>query len=217
MRWLVVQSAGFPVLVAIILFAAAGRLDLPLYWIYVSIIAALSVGGLFLIGEDLARERMRPGGKPPPWSLRLAFLLCLAHWAIAGLDRGRLHWTDIVPPATRLAALAAFVIGLALMLWAMHVNPFFSSAIRIQNERGQRVVEAGPYRWVRHPGYAGAIPAMAASGLVLCSWLAAGLGMLGALWLLWRTIAEDRMLKEELPGYEDYARRIRRRLVPGIW
>ncbi len=211
------QAAGFPVLVAAILFGAAGRIDLPLYWIYIAIVAALSVGGLFLMGEDLARERMRPGGKPPPWSLRLAFLLCLAHWALAGLDRGRLHWSDTVPPALRLAALAAFALGLALSLWAIHVNPFFSSAIRIQTERGQRVIAAGPYRWVRHPGYASAIPVMAASGLILCSWLAAALGMLGALWLLRRTVVEDRMLKTQLAGYEDYARRVRYRLVPGVW
>jgi hypothetical protein len=65
-RWLVVQSAAFPVLVALVLFGAAGRADLSLYWIYVAIVAAISVGGLYVIGEDLARERMRPGGKPPP-------------------------------------------------------------------------------------------------------------------------------------------------------
>ena len=75
-RWLIVQSAGLPILIALILFGAGGRADLPLYWIYVAIIAAVSVGGLYLIGEDLARERMRPGGKPLPWSLRLGFLLC---------------------------------------------------------------------------------------------------------------------------------------------
>jgi protein-S-isoprenylcysteine O-methyltransferase Ste14 len=216
-RWLVLQSAGFPVLVAIVLFAAAGRLDLPLYWVYVAILTLLSLAGLFVIDEDLARERMRPGGKPPPWSLRLAFLMCLVHWALAGLDRGRFHWSDRVPPALRLAAVAAFALGLALTLWAMHVNPFFSSAIRIQSERGQTVVEAGPYRWVRRPGYSGAIPAMAASGLVLCSWLAAGLGLLGALWLLRRTIVEDGMLKTGLPGYAEYARRVRWRLLPGVW
>jgi protein-S-isoprenylcysteine O-methyltransferase Ste14 len=122
-----------------------------------------------------------------------------------------------VPTPLRFAALAALALGLALMLWAMHVNPFFSSAMRIQKERGQHVVEAGPYRWVRHPGYAGGIPAMAASGLVLSSWLAAGFGILGALWLLRRTIVEDRMLRAELPGYADYARRVPSRLVPGLW
>jgi protein-S-isoprenylcysteine O-methyltransferase Ste14 len=215
--WMLAQTFAFPLLVAVILFAAAGRLDLPLYWVYIAVVAAFSVGGLFLIGEDLARERMRPGGKPPPWSLRLAFLLCLLYWAIAGLDRGRFHWSDTVPPVLRLVALAVFVLGLALTLWPMYVNPFFSSAVRIQNERGQRVVTDDPYRWVRHPGYAGAIPVMIAGGLVLCSWIAAGLGAAGALWLVRRTVVEDRMLQTELPGYEDYARQVRWRLLPGIW
>ena len=176
---LLAQALGFPVLVAIVLFGAAGLIDLPLYWIYVAIVAAVSVGGLFLIGDDLARERMRPGGRPPPVSLRVAFLLCPLHWAIAGLDRGRFHWSDGIPLWLRLAALVVFVLGLALTLWAMHINRFFSSAVRIQRERGHRVVDNGPYRGVRHPGYLGAIPAISASGLVLCSGLATALGILG--------------------------------------
>jgi protein-S-isoprenylcysteine O-methyltransferase Ste14 len=214
---LLAQALGFPVLVAIVLFGVAGRIDLPLYWIYIAIVAAVSVGGLFLIGEDLARERMRPGGQPPPLGLRVAFLLCLLHWAVAGLDRGRFHWSDGILLGLRLAALVVFVLGLALTMWAMHVNRFFSSAVRIQRERGQHVVDDGPYRWVRHPGYLGGIPAISASGLVLCSGLATALGILGALWLLRRTDVEDRMLHKELPGYEDYARRVRWRLVPGVW
>jgi protein-S-isoprenylcysteine O-methyltransferase Ste14 len=215
--WILAQAFAFPLLVGVVLFAAAGRFDLPLDWVYVAIVAALSVGGLFLIGEDLARERMRPGGKPPPWSLRIAFLLCLLHWAIAGLDRGRFHWSDTVPLPLRLAALVVFAAGSALGLWAMHVNPFFSSAVRIQNERGQRVVADGPYRWVRHPGYASGIPTIAASGLALGSWITAGLGAAGALWLVRRTVVEDRMLRTELPGYANYARRVRWRLLPGVW
>src|SRR5271165_5875452 len=115
--WILAQTFAFPLLVAVILFAAAGRLDLPLYWVYVAIIAVFSVASLFLIGEDLARERMRPGGEPPPWSLRLAFLLCLLHWAIAGLDRGRFHWSDTVPLPLRLAALTVFAAASALSLW----------------------------------------------------------------------------------------------------
>jgi protein-S-isoprenylcysteine O-methyltransferase Ste14 len=215
--WQLAQALAFSLLVPVILFAAAGRFDIPLYWVYVAIITALSVGGSFLIGEDLARERMRPGGKPPPWSLRFAFLLCCLHWVIAGLDRGRFHWSDTVPRSLRLAALAVFAAGLAFCMWAVHVNPFFSSAVRIQSERGQRVVTNGPYRWIRHPGYAGAIPLFVASGLVLCSWLATALGAAGALWLIYRTVVEDRMLRTGLPGYADYARQVGWRLLPGLW
>jgi protein-S-isoprenylcysteine O-methyltransferase Ste14 len=117
----------------------------------------------------------------------------------------------------RIAALAVFAAGLALFIWAMHVNRFFSSVVRIQQERGHQTVTAGPYRWVRHPGYAGAIPAIVASGMALCSWLATALGTLGVPLLLWRAILEDRTLRAELPGYAEYAQQVRWRLLPGVW
>jgi protein-S-isoprenylcysteine O-methyltransferase Ste14 len=211
------QAFGFPVLVAIILFGAAGRVDLPLYWMYIAMIAALSLGGVFLIDEDLARERIRPGGQPLGLRVRLAFLLYIAHWVIAGLDRGRFHWSDTVPLTLQLAGIVIFAAGSLLGLWAMHVNPFFSSVVRIQRERGHRPVTSGPYRWVRHPGYAGAIPAVVASGMALCSWGATALGALGVPFLVWRTIAEDRVLRAQLPGYEAYAQSVRWRLLPGLW
>jgi protein-S-isoprenylcysteine O-methyltransferase Ste14 len=216
-RWMVGWGVGFPFLLAALLFAAAGRIDLPLYWAYVGVMAAMCVASLTLISEDLARERMRPGGRPPGLALRMVFLLCLVHWVVAGLDRGRLHWSDTVPTWLQLAALAVFAGGMAMQLWAMRVNPFYSSAVRIQAERGQRVIDRGPYRWLRHPGYAGAIPALVASGMALCSWLAAAIGALGIAWLLYRTVVEDRMLRAELPGYEEYARHVRWRLLPGVW
>jgi protein-S-isoprenylcysteine O-methyltransferase Ste14 len=213
----VAQTLGVIVVVAVILFGAAGRIDIPMFWLYVAVIAAISAAGLFLIDEDLAQERRRPGGQPPGVRLLLIALLCLLHWSIAGLDRGRLHWSDTVPLWLRIAALLVFTLGLALFIWAMHVNRFFSSVVRIQQERGHHVVTAGPYRWVRHPGYAGAIPAAVASGIALCSWLATALGVLAVPLLLWRTIAEDRMLRAELPGYRDYAQSVRWRLLPGVW
>jgi protein-S-isoprenylcysteine O-methyltransferase Ste14 len=175
------------------------------------------IASLLLIDEDLAQERMRPGGQPLGLRLWLAFLLCIAHWAIAGFDRGRFHWSDNVPLAFRLAAIIVFASGLSLFVWAMHVNRFFSSVVRIQRERGHQVVTAGPYRWVRHPGYAGAIPAVVASGMALCSWLATAIGALGVPLLIWRTIIEDRTLRAELPGYAEYARQVRWRLLPGVW
>jgi hypothetical protein len=161
---MVAQTLGFILLVAVVIFGAAGRLDIPMFWLYLGVIAAASAAGLFLIDEDLARERMRPGGQPPGLRLYVIFLLCVAHWTIAGLDR-RFHWSDTVPLSLRIAALVVFAAGLAFFIWAMHVNRFFSSVVRIQRERGHHVVTGGPYRWVRHPGYAGAIPATMASGL----------------------------------------------------
>jgi protein-S-isoprenylcysteine O-methyltransferase Ste14 len=215
-RPVVAQTLGFILLVAVLLFGTAGRIDIPVFWAYLWVLAAVSVAALFLIDEDLARERMRPGGHSPGLRLYFIFLLCVAHWTIAGLDR-RFHWSDTVPLSLRIAALAVFAAGLAFFIWAMHVNRFFSSVVRIQQERGHQTVTAGPYRWVRHPGYAGAIPAIVASGIALCSWLATALGALGVPLLLWRTILEDRTLRAELPGYAEYAQRVRWRLLPGVW
>ncbi|MBV8935574.1 MAG: isoprenylcysteine carboxylmethyltransferase family protein [Alphaproteobacteria bacterium] len=212
-----VQSIGVLLLVGVCLFGSAGRLDIPMFWSYLAVFAGVCIAALLLIDEDLTQERMRPGGQPLGFRLWLAFLLCIAHWVVAGLDRGRFHWSDNVPLPLRLAAIVVFAAGLSLFLWAMYVNRFFSSVVRIQQERGHRVVTGGPYRWVRHPGYAGALPAMLASGVALCSWLATAIGLLGLPLLLWRILAEERTLKAELPGYPEYAQSVRWRLFPGVW
>jgi protein-S-isoprenylcysteine O-methyltransferase Ste14 len=98
------------------------------------------------------------------------------------------------------------------------VNRFFSSVVRIQSDRGQRVVTGGPYAFVRHPGYSAGILIMLASGVALGSWLAAAFLIAVMLpFLLYRVIHEDRVLQSQLDGYADYARRVCWRLVPGIW
>jgi protein-S-isoprenylcysteine O-methyltransferase Ste14 len=213
----ILQSFGFILLLAAVLFATAGTIEITAFWAYLGVMAFASGVGLFVVDPDLAEERMRPGGRPPGLRLCFVFLLCLAHWAIAGLDRGRLHWSDRVPLWVQVAGFVVFVVGLSTFIWAMQVNRFFSSVVRIQRERGHHVVTAGPYRWVRHPGYAAAMPAAVASGLALGSWLAAAIGALGLPLILWRMIAEDRTLRAELPGYPEYARRVRWRLLPGVW
>src|SRR5260370_32345546 len=212
---MVCQTLGFILLVAVTSFGAAGRLQLPILWVYIGALGAVSVAGLFLTDEALARARMRPGGHPPGLRLYFIFLLCVAHWTIAGLDR-RFHWSDTVPLSLRIAALAVFAAGLALFIWAMHVNRFFSSVVRIQQERGHQTVTAGPYRWVRHPGYAGAIPAVVASGIALCSWLATALGALGVPLLLGHTILAVRTMRAALPGSADYAQQVRWQVGSGL-
>jgi protein-S-isoprenylcysteine O-methyltransferase Ste14 len=213
----IAQSFGLVLLIGAILFGTAGRTDIPSFWVYLAVIAAVSGAALFLVDEDLARERMRPGGRPPGLRLISVFLLCVAHWAIAGWDRGRFRWSDTVPIELQVGAMIVFAAGLSIFLWAMHVNPFFSSVVRIQRERGHHLVTGGPYQWVRHPGYAAVLPAIIASGMALRSWLAAAIGALGMPLLLRRTIVEDQVLRAELAGYEDYARQVRWRLLPGIW
>lgn len=212
------QSVGFFILALVALVASAGTFAIPGFWIYLAIFAAVFVASFLWLDPDLVRERMRPGGQKPPRGLRLFSAVLFAHWVVAGLDRGRFHWSDGVPIWLQAAALIAMAVGYALCLWAMRVNRFFSSVVRIQSDRGQHVITGGPYRVVRHPGYTAGIVIMVTSGIALGSWLAAALLVIASLpFLLYRAITEDRILQADLPGYRDYARRVRWRLVPGIW
>ena len=212
------KSGLFVVAAAAALFAAAGTLAIAGFWVYLAILAVVMIVSYAALDPDLLRERMRPGGKKSPLSLRIFTLVLFVHWIVAGLDRGRFHWSDDVPGWLQGVCLFTVAAGYALALWAMRVNRFFSSVIRIQRDRGQHVVTTGPYAFVRHPGYTAGILIIAASGLALGSWLAAALVVIFSLpFLLYRAITEDRILRVELAGYSDYAVRVRWRLVPGIW
>ena len=213
-----VQATLFVIAAGVALFASAGTLAIFTFWIYLLIFAAVIVASFLWLDPGLLRERLRPAGKRPPLALRLFTLVVFAHWIVAGLDRGRFHWSDSVPQWLQAAALIVFASGYALALWAMAVNRFFSSVVRIQNDRGQYVVDAGPYAVIRHPGYAAGILILLASGVALGSWFATALVAICSLpFLLYRAITEDRVLQAELPGYRDYAARVRWRLLPGLW
>jgi protein-S-isoprenylcysteine O-methyltransferase Ste14 len=213
-----VQAGLFVVAAAAALFAAAGTVAIPGFWAYLAIFAAVMTISFAMLDSDLLRERMRPGGKKPPLALRLFSLVLFVHWIVAGLDRGRFHWSDNVPVWLQGGGLFAVATGYGLALWAMRVNRFFSSVIRIQTDRGQQVVTTGPYAFVRHPGYTAGILIILASGPALGSWLAGALLVIFSLpFLLHRAITEDRILQAELAGYSDYAARVRWRLLPGIW
>lgn len=207
------KAGLFVVAAAAALFAAAGRVAIPGFWVYLAIFAVVMIVSFAALDPDLLRERMRPGGKKSPLSLKIFSLVLFLHWIVAGLDRGRFHWTWLQG-----VCLLTVAGGYALALWAMRVNRFFSSVIRIQTDRGQYVVTTGPYVFVRHPGYTAGILIIAASGPALGSWLAAAIVVIFSLpFLLYRTIVEDRILQVELAGYSDYAARVRWRLLPGVW
>ena len=212
------KAGLFVVAAAAALFAAAGTIAIPGFWAYLAIFAVVMIVSFATLDPDLLRERMRPGGKKPPLSLRILSLVLFMHWIVAGLDRGRFHWSDAVPGWLQGVCLFTVAAGYVLALWAMRVNRFFSSVIRIQTDRGQHVVTTGPYAFVRHPGYTAGIIIIAASGPALGSWLAAALLIVTSLpFLLYRAITEDRVLLAQLPGYREYAARVRWRLIPGLW
>jgi protein-S-isoprenylcysteine O-methyltransferase Ste14 len=169
------------------------------------------------IDDDLARERFRP---PEPGAdrapLRAIRLLALAHVVVGTLDAGRWHLAP-VPDTLRALALVMMVPSALFVVQAMRANRFFSPVVRVQKERGHRVIDNGPYGTIRHPGYLGMIVSVMCSGLALGSWLGFALAAAYAALILRRVFFEDAFLQANLEGYADYARRVPYRLIPGGW
>jgi protein-S-isoprenylcysteine O-methyltransferase Ste14 len=202
-----------------LLFGIAGRRDLPILWAYCAVNSGLALAGIFTIDPSLERERWRPGpgGVDRKTTAVLVGLCYVAHIAVACLDTGRFHWSDTVPLGLQLTALIAFAASWAEVAWAMAVNPFFSSVVRIQTERGHHLITAGPYRYVRHPGYAGAIIGILCSALALGSWWSLLPAVAMSFAVLRRAALEDAFLRDNLGGYKTYMEKVRYRLLPGIW
>jgi protein-S-isoprenylcysteine O-methyltransferase Ste14 len=215
--WRFAAYLATEVVLACVLFGAAGRLDLPWFWGVVGLHAGLIGLVLARIDRTLLQERVKPapGGtdRAFPLLLRLLFVALLC---TAGLDAGRFGWSGPIPTVTRAVALLVYGGGLGLAGWSLAVNRYFSPVVRIQEERGHQVVDAGPYRYVRHPGYAGTMLSYLAAAIALGSWwslLPAGVAV--AL-ILRRTWIEDRFLRQELAGYAQYAERVKHRFIPGL-
>jgi protein-S-isoprenylcysteine O-methyltransferase Ste14 len=153
--------AVYLVAMAAVLFGAAGTLAVPMFWAYLVLFAVLCVGAsvaVYLLSPDLVKERVRPGeGEQDRVTVCALNLLTFVQLLLAGLDVGRLHWSATVPLALQVLGLVGFAMGMGLTTWAMLVNRFFSSAVRLQPDRDQQVVSSGPYRLVRHPGYSGGL------------------------------------------------------------
>lgn len=210
------------VLVAILLISS-GRLDWVMAWALFGIYLTWDVViALVLIPKSpgLIAERAGLQKGTKTWDIVLvplaAVLAPMATWTVAGLDV-RHGWTAHVSPGLQTAALAIVVLGFALCGWAMASNEFFSATVRIQDDRGQTVATGGPYTYVRHPGYVGAIMFQVATPIMLGSLWALIPGGLSLPLYVIRTALEDRTLRNELGGYTDYTARVRWRLLPGVW
>jgi protein-S-isoprenylcysteine O-methyltransferase Ste14 len=195
----------------------SGRWTDPWLWTYCEIWTATLSYGLLGIDNDLAQERFNPPGKgADAVALRFVRLTGVAHLVIGALDIGRWHLTP-VPDSVRAGALAGMALAMVLIFRAMHENRFFSAVVRVQADRGHRVIETGPYSLIRHPGYAGMIAAIPLSGLALGSWLSFGVALVYSAMILRRVLFEDVFLLHNLDGYPAYARRVTGRLVPRLW
>ncbi len=215
---LVFRMVLLTALLIAILFGCAGRWDLPFFWGWLTVVATASCLIVRQMDPDLMKERQHPGRDGRDRHLRfVATPFWLAHLVVAGLDVGRFHWSDDVPPALQVVGLLGLAATYVLAGWSIGVNRFFSPVVRIQSERGHVLVTDGPYRWVRHPGYAGFVVGLPLGGLALGSWWSLVPLLPLLVLVLRRTVIEDRFLQQGLAGYTDYARRVRYRLVPGVW
>lgn len=205
-----------------VLFVSAGRLDWWEAWAFLGVyflIALATVVWMVRTNPELVRERDRPGQNVKSWDnwlVGLNLVLTLALFVVIGLDAGRWGWSS-VPLGLRAVGLLGFIPAFGLPFWASKTNAYLSSRVRIQQERGHAVVAAGPYRYVRHPMYAGMILYDVSLPLLLGSWwgLVVGAVMIGA--VVVRTAFEDRTLQRELAGYGEYSQQVRYRLFPGVW
>jgi protein-S-isoprenylcysteine O-methyltransferase Ste14 len=218
-----IRYCVFGLILVAILILVSGRPDWIRAWAYAgfTFLAQVVVAfRLMRVSPELLAERSRMRKGTKTWDKLLAPIVGvigpLLMWLVAALDV-RWHWPPIVSVWWSLAAFGVCAAGFLLTFWAMATNRFFSATVRIQPERGHVVIDGGPYRYLRHPGYTGAAVFTLASPVALGSWLALVPAALVVAVLVLRTALEDRTLRAELNGYRQYALRVPKRLLPGVW
>jgi protein-S-isoprenylcysteine O-methyltransferase Ste14 len=220
---LLLQNLIWIVAMGALLFVAAGTLHWPAAWVFLAAMAILGVsGGLWLARTDpaLLAERMRPMMQDDQPAADKKFMLVFGAvaliWFIAiGLDR-RLH-ASAIPEALQALGLIILVLSSGFIMWVMRANSFAAPVIKLQTERGHRVISIGPYAWVRHPMYSGTVLFFVGTPLLLGSWWGVALSPSFIVLFAVRSGIEERALLAGLSGYTDYAARVRYRLLPGVW
>jgi protein-S-isoprenylcysteine O-methyltransferase Ste14 len=221
-KWLL-QSLIWIVAMGALLFVSAGTLHWPAAWVFLATMAVVGIsGGWWLARTDpaLLAERMRPMMRDDQPAadkkIVVVFGLTALIWLVAiGLDR-RMHAFD-VPKALQALGLAMLVASSCFIMWVMHENSFAAAVVRLQTERGHRVVSSGPYAWVRHPMYSGTIVFLVGAALLLGSWWGVAMSPLFVVLFAIRAGIEERALIAGLPGYAGYTAQVRYRLLPGLW
>lgn len=221
-RWLLKEAFG-TVFVAAILFGTAGTIRWTAGWVMVAVYVIWISANAYLIipthPELLAeRAKRRPEGVKS-WDMRLLGvfgIMVLLKYFLAAFDF-RLGWSGSMALWIQGLGLLLATVGYGLVTWGMVSNAFFATEVRLQPDRGQTVIKDGPYQFIRHPGYLGAILFEVGSSLLLGSWWALLPGLVSAVVMTIRTKWEDETLQEELPGYRAFTVETRYRLIPGVW
>ncbi|HXX77311.1 MAG TPA: isoprenylcysteine carboxylmethyltransferase family protein [Ktedonobacteraceae bacterium] len=222
LKALAVLAMSF-LLMALILFLAAGTLLWPAGWIYLSLLFGWLLIGIVLLlkyNPGLLEERLslsQPNQKAWDRMFLLLFELFLFAWLVLmALDAVRFHWSQM-PLALQVVGTIVLVASFIIISLTFRENAFLSPTVRIQQERGQTVISTGPYHYVRHPMYAGGLLLFLGTPLLLGSWY----GLLLVLIMIpagaARAVLEERVLREELPGYAAYMEQVKYRLIPYVW
>jgi len=219
---LILKSLSILLVFLLITFLAAGRLDYWQGWVFNGLnFFFILLTYLFLIDrKDLIKERLKPGKGMKQWD-RLYYAvstpLYFFMFILSILDATRFSWEPRIPFALILSGIILYIIGQTIILWAKTANRFFSSVVRIQTDRKHEVCNTGPYRFVRHPGYLGGLIFTIGTPLMLGSYWGLFPTVITILLMCIRTYKEDTTLRHELPGYWEYTKKVRYRLIPLLW
>jgi len=222
-RRIVIQSVvGIGILCAL-LFGGAGTIAWPEAWLFLFAQVSFSIGiGWWLkkYNPELLQERMDLWKRlVKPWDKTIIVILMASFvpfLILPGLDAVRYQWSH-VPLFLKVIGFIGFVLSYGLMFWVLKVNPYSSAAVEIQEDRGHKTITTGPYRYVRHPMYVGAILMVLTIPLALGSLITFIPGIVLSALVVVRTYLEDKTLQQELEGYAAYTQTVKYRLVPGIW
>jgi protein-S-isoprenylcysteine O-methyltransferase Ste14 len=222
-RRLIVSTTSSLLIVILCLFLPAGTWAWTRGWLFLIVVTAasfLSIMYLRRVNPDVIAGRVNRHKGTKRWDRILLTILLPTLMAIpmlAALDDGRFHWSHL-PWWGCVLGYALLMTGMVGLTWAQSVNKFFEPTVRIQTDRGHKVIDTGPYAIIRHPGYAAGYLVFVGMPLALGSlWAALIPAILIVPALVLKTLWEDQTLQDELAGYKEYAQRVRYRLIPGVW
>jgi len=221
---LAAQIVGMVLVFGAVLFLPAGTLRWPGAWAFLFLMFGFTIAGsvwLLRFNPDLLAERMTGVGRRDQagWDKTLLIVVAIAFfaWFVGmALDAVRFHWSR-EPPWLQVAGGFLLTISFVVFYWTARANPYLSPAVRIQSDRGHTVVSTGPYRFVRHPMYAGFALYVFGTALLLGSYWGLAGGVVLIVLVARRAVLEEGELLRGLEGYDAYMRRVRYRLIPGVW
>lgn len=220
-RQVKIRALVSPVIIILIIFISAGRffwqgavyIGLTFFMLLMSYLSTRN-------NPELINERLKPGKGIKGWDKVYYILSTPLYFAVmilGSMDTGRFRLSPELPLSLYLIAVLVFILGQFIFMWARRTNNYFSSVVRIQKERGHKLCDSGPYKYVRHPGYLGGLLWNTATPLILGStWALIPTGA-AILLMIVRTVLEDNTLERELAGYREYKKRVKYRLIPFIW